>query len=55
MQDQVSGFKRKGITAETLNSDMRTAERKEVVKDLESDQPTTKLLFVSPELLATDS
>jgi superfamily II DNA helicase RecQ len=44
-KDQLDSLKEKGIPARTLNSAIPEAERKSVVLDLQSDRPTTKLLY----------
>jgi hypothetical protein len=55
MQDQVQGFQNKGIRAEFLSSTQAAAQRQSILQDLHSGRPTTQLLFVTPELVATDS
>lgn len=51
MQDQVNSFCAKGARAELLSSAQPAAERRRVLADLDAPQPTTQLLFVTPELL----
>ena len=55
MENQMTGFKQKGIAAETLNSTLKLAEEQRVLADLRSDNPTIDMLLVSPERLATES
>ncbi|GAB4822175.1 hypothetical protein N2152v2_009221 [Parachlorella kessleri] len=52
--DQVQSFTSKGIQAEFLSSTQTTAQRKATMADLPSHHPATQLLFITPELLATD-
>ncbi|CAM8987532.1 unnamed protein product [Rhodiola kirilowii] len=52
MENQVSALKEKGIAAEYLSS-TRTAQAKNMIhEDLASGQPSLRLLYVTPELLA---
>ena len=53
IEDQVCQLKAKGIRGEALNSKTPAAERKRVLADLKSRQPTIKLLYITPELAAT--
>ena len=53
MQDQVAGLQAKGVPSEHLSSSQTQAERQRVLTDLTSASPTIKLLFVTPELIAT--
>lgn len=54
-QDQVAALKAKSIKAECFNSSMAQAERTRVATDLKAKSPNTKLLYVTPELIATTS
>ncbi|KAI8994386.1 P-loop containing nucleoside triphosphate hydrolase protein [Gaertneriomyces semiglobifer] len=54
IQNQVSALRALSIRAATLNSTLRKKERDEVMNDLKLTEPTIKLLYVTPELLATD-
>eukprot|EP01113_Clastostelium_recurvatum_P049454 TRINITY_DN9162_c0_g1_i3.p1 TRINITY_DN9162_c0_g1~~TRINITY_DN9162_c0_g1_i3.p1 ORF type:complete len:853 (-),score=196.62 TRINITY_DN9162_c0_g1_i3:25-2583(-) len=53
MQNQVSILQKKGIEAKLLNSSITNKERDKVMSDLNSLKPRTKLLYVTPELIAT--
>lgn len=52
-QDQVAALKAKSIKAEFYNSSMSQAEKTRVGDDLKAKAPNTKLLYVTPELIAT--
>lgn len=54
MEDQVHGLQSKGVAADFLSSTRTAAQRTCILQDLRSSQPSLKLLFVTPELLATD-
>lgn len=53
IEDQVSQLKGKGIKGEALNSKTAASDRKRIIADLKSKQPSTKLLYITPELAAT--
>jgi len=54
MQDQLLHLNQIGIPARTINSKLSAAERASVLADLQdADTPTTKLLYVTPEQVAT--
>lgn len=55
MQDQVAGMAAKGIAAAFLSSSLKAAERQALLADLAAEKPTVRILFVTPESLATDS
>lgn len=55
IQDQVQSLNEKQIVARTLNSTLSPAEKKIVLGDLMQRQPTTRLLYITPELAATQS
>lgn len=55
MQDQVQSFRGKGLRAEFLSSTQSAAQRSAVMDDLHSPRPATQLLFVTPELLDTQT
>ena len=55
IQDQVQALTDKNIVARTLNSTLSQAEKKIVLGDLMLRQPTTRLLYITPELAATQS
>ncbi|GMT17145.1 hypothetical protein PFISCL1PPCAC_8442 [Pristionchus fissidentatus] len=52
--DQVAACQKKGIGCEAVNSKLTLAEKQRIFEDLRSDQPRTKLLYLTPEGLATD-
>ncbi|CAC5393094.1 RECQL5 [Mytilus coruscus] len=54
MQDQLDHLDAIKIPAETINSKLMEKERKRVLADLNSSNPKTKLLYVTPEQVATD-
>ncbi|GAQ84897.1 Helicase conserved C-terminal domain containing protein [Klebsormidium nitens] len=53
MEDQVAALKRKNVPAEFLSSTQKTSLKAEIYDDLASGRPETKLLYVTPELIAT--
>ncbi|KAI7817914.1 P-loop containing nucleoside triphosphate hydrolase protein [Gamsiella multidivaricata] len=53
IHDQASALQRLGVKAAALNSSIGKKERASVMADLELKVPTLKLLYVTPELLAT--
>lgn len=53
IQDQVSTLQDLKIKVETLNSKISESDRKRITTDLFTLNPTTKLLYVTPELAAT--
>ena len=55
IQDQVDYLKSRGVNADSLNSKLSATERKRIVDDLRLVKPTIKLLYITPELAATDS
>lgn len=55
IEDQVCQLRAKGIKGEALNSKTPATESKRILADLKSKQPSTKLLYVTPELVATKS
>ena len=52
---QVTQLKEKGVKASALNSKTKKSERISIMADLNLVTPNIKLLYVTPELLATDS
>ena len=50
MKNQIDFLVSKKINASSLNSNTSTKERNEIIKDLTSNSPTTKLLYVTPEM-----
>ncbi len=53
IEDQVLQLKEHGIKADSLNSKTNAADRTRIMADLKSRAPTIKLLYVTPELVAT--
>lgn len=53
IHDQLEHLEKLNIRAETINSKMPAKERSRVVSDLKSSAPKTKLLYVTPEQVAT--
>lgn len=54
MADQLQKLKTVGIRAETINSTMSSLERQRVRRDLTSESPRTRLLYVTPEQVASE-
>ena len=55
IQNQVDQLLSLKIKAASLNSTVKKKEKDAILKDLDSKTPLTKLLYVTPELLATDA
>ncbi len=55
IQDQVKSLNDKQIVARTLNSTLSQQEKKVVLGDLMQRPPTTRLLYITPELASTQS
>lgn len=53
MENQVMALKEKGIAAEFLSSTQTSKVREKIHEDLESGKPSLRLLYVTPELIAT--
>ena len=53
IEDQVTHLKALHIKAESLNSKTSSADRKRILSDLHQKSPSIKLLYVTPELVAT--
>ncbi|XP_057501429.1 ATP-dependent DNA helicase Q-like 3 [Actinidia eriantha] len=53
MENQVMALKAKGIAAEYLSSSQTSQVRNKIHEDLESGKPSLRLLYVTPELIAT--
>lgn len=53
MQDQLDHLDEIGVCSESINSKMTVSERKRVLGDLNSDNPKTRLLYITPEQCAT--
>lgn len=54
MADQLQKLKTLGVRAETINSTMSSLERQRVRRDLTSESPSTRLLYVTPEQVASE-
>ncbi|TPX37596.1 hypothetical protein SmJEL517_g00657 [Synchytrium microbalum] len=54
IQNQVNALKAIGVACSALNSSLKESERKAVYSDLSMQKPRVKLLYVTPELMATD-
>ena len=54
IEDKVQQLKGKGIKADALNSKTTSADRKRILADLVSNEPSIKLLYITPELAATE-
>ncbi|KAJ6012709.1 hypothetical protein N7499_012687 [Penicillium canescens] len=54
MVDQVNALKALGISVETINSNTPQPEKKRVLQDMLCGHPGTRLLYVTPELCATE-
>ncbi|XP_031374912.1 ATP-dependent DNA helicase Q-like 3 isoform X2 [Punica granatum] len=53
MENQVTALKEKGIAAEYLSSTQTSHAKNKIHEDLDSGKPTLRLLYVTPELIAT--
>lgn len=53
MENQVMALKEKGISAEYLSSTQTTQTKTKIHEDLDSGKPSLRLLYVTPELIAT--
>ncbi|KAJ6682289.1 DNA HELICASE RECQ FAMILY MEMBER [Salix koriyanagi] len=53
MENQVMALKEKGIAAEFLSSTQTSNVRNKIHEDLDSGKPSVRLLYVTPELIAT--
>ncbi|XP_039010313.1 ATP-dependent DNA helicase Q-like 3 [Hibiscus syriacus] len=53
MENQVTALKEKGIAAEFLSSTQTSQLKNKIHEDLDSGQPSIRLLYVTPELIAT--
>ncbi|KAG8662857.1 hypothetical protein MANES_01G152300v8 [Manihot esculenta] len=53
MENQVMALKEKGIAAEFLSSTQTSHVKNKIHEDLDSGKPSTRLLYVTPELIAT--
>ncbi|KAJ7316028.1 hypothetical protein JRQ81_002190 [Phrynocephalus forsythii] len=55
IQDQVDHLLSLKVKVSSLNSKISAQERKTILADLMSDQPQTKLLYITPEMAASSS
>ncbi|XP_057202037.1 ATP-dependent DNA helicase Q5 isoform X2 [Triplophysa rosa] len=55
IQDQVDHLKALDIPARSINSKLSLTERRQILADLESDNPRLKLLYITPEMVASPS
>ncbi|WCJ32749.1 ATP-dependent DNA helicase Q-like 3 [Euphorbia peplus] len=53
MENQVMALKEKGIAAEFLSSTQTSSVKNKIHEDLDSGKPSVRLLYVTPELIAT--
>ncbi|KAI3447100.1 hypothetical protein Pfo_003765 [Paulownia fortunei] len=53
MENQVMALKEKGIAAEYLSSTQTVKAKNEIYENLDSGKPSLRLLYVTPELIAT--
>ncbi|GAV78575.1 DEAD domain-containing protein/Helicase_C domain-containing protein [Cephalotus follicularis] len=53
MENQVGALKEKGIAAEFLSSTLTSHVKNKIHEDLDSGRPSIRLLYVTPELIAT--
>ena len=53
IDDQVTQLQTKGLPAAALNSKTLATERKRILSDLKTKEPTIKLLYITPEMAAT--
>ncbi|XP_065857367.1 ATP-dependent DNA helicase Q-like 3 [Euphorbia lathyris] len=53
MENQVMALKEKGIAAEFLSSTQTSNVKNKIHEDLDSGKPSVRLLYVTPELIAT--
>ena len=54
IEDQVQQLKGRGVKADALNSKTTSADKKRILADLRSEEPSIKLLYITPELAATN-
>ncbi|KAF3936472.1 hypothetical protein ABW19_dt0207974 [Dactylella cylindrospora] len=55
MSNQVSALRKAGVLAASLNSTTNRDEKRQIMEDLECGHPKTRLLYVTPELCATNN
>ena len=52
IQDQVQKLNLRGVVADTFSTDVAIKDERELYDDLKSDEPTIKLLYLTPEKLS---
>ena len=55
IEDQVSQLKTRGHPAATVNSKTPASEKKKIYNDLKHKKPNLKMLYITPEMAATDT
>ncbi|KAL3079608.1 hypothetical protein niasHS_013890 [Heterodera schachtii] len=55
IQDQLSALRARGVPCASLNSTLGTERRAEIIRDLESDAPRIRILYLTPESAALDT
>ncbi|XP_066498459.1 ATP-dependent DNA helicase Q5 isoform X2 [Hoplias malabaricus] len=55
IQDQVEHLKQLNIPARSINSKLTSGERQQILTDLQSECPLLKLLYITPEMVASPS
>ncbi|XP_061761804.1 ATP-dependent DNA helicase Q5 isoform X1 [Nerophis ophidion] len=55
IQDQVSHLRDQNIPAHSINSKLAVGERRVILADLQSQSPKLKLLYITPEMVASAS
>ncbi len=55
IQDQIDYLKSIGVNADSINSKLTVREREQILSDLSSIKPKVKLLYITPELAATEN
>ncbi|EXB38976.1 ATP-dependent DNA helicase Q-like 3 [Morus notabilis] len=55
MENQVAALKEKGIAAEFLSSTQKSSVKNKIYEDIDSGKPSLRLLYVTPEMIATSA
>ncbi|KAF5908128.1 ATP-dependent DNA helicase Q5, partial [Clarias magur] len=55
IQDQIEHLKALNIPACSINSKLASGERKQILADLHSEKPRLKMLYITPEMVASPS
>ncbi|KAJ7274146.1 P-loop containing nucleoside triphosphate hydrolase protein [Mycena rebaudengoi] len=53
MKNQVAGLREKQVPVASLTSETSASDKKDIVRDLSSGHPVTRLLYITPEKLCT--